>query len=54
MPLLMDDSEADDFLHNPDPRRDRASDAGGSIFTGRGLGNLGCLSILVLGLITLL
>lgn len=50
----MNDSEADDFLHNPDPRRDRVSDSGRSIFTSRGLGNLGCLSILVIGLITLL
>ncbi|KAF5357204.1 hypothetical protein D9756_006626 [Leucocoprinus leucothites] len=53
MPLLMNDSEADDFLHNPDPRRDRINDRGGTIFTGRGLGNLGCLTILILGLVAL-
>lgn len=35
--------EADDFLHNPDPRRDRVFDLGGSVFTRRGFANLGCL-----------
>ena len=35
--------EADDWLHNPDPRRDRKIDKGGTIFTSRGLANLGCL-----------
>lgn len=47
-------AEPDDYLHNPDPRRDRKSDKGGSIFTSRGLANLGCLLILVTGLIALL
>lgn len=54
MPLRMDDPESDDFLHNPDPRRDRKCDQGGTIFTGRGLANLGCLFILSLGILTLL
>ncbi|EKM77365.1 hypothetical protein AGABI1DRAFT_122114 [Agaricus bisporus var. burnettii JB137-S8] len=53
MPLRMDDPESDDFLHNPDPRRDRKCDQGGTIFTGRGLANLGCLFILSLGILTL-
>ncbi|KAK2461638.1 hypothetical protein APHAL10511_006101 [Amanita phalloides] len=45
--------EDDDWLHNPDPRRDRKNDAGGSCFTYRGLTNLGCLIVLSLGLVTL-
>ncbi|TFY81007.1 hypothetical protein EWM64_g3011 [Hericium alpestre] len=45
--------EADDELHNPDPRRDRKTDQGGSVFTGRGLANLGCLALLGLGITTL-
>ncbi|KAI0319864.1 beta-glucan synthesis-associated [Amylostereum chailletii] len=45
--------EADDVLHNPDPRRDKRSDQGGTIFTFRGLANLGCLVLLVLGITTL-
>ena len=46
--------EPDDFLHNPDPRRDRRNDRGGSVFTCRGLTNLGCLIFLALGLVALL
>lgn len=46
--------EEDDFLHNPDPRRDRKNDIGGSIFTYRGLANLGCLFVLVAAIVTLL
>ena len=46
--------EPDDYLHNPDPRRDRKNDRGGTIFTSRGLANLGCLFILITGLTTLL
>lgn len=42
--------EPDDELHNPDPRRDRKSDQGGTIFTGRGIANLGCLMILFSGM----
>jgi len=45
--------EPDDFLHNPDPRRDRKSDRGGSVLTYRGLTNLGCLVFLALGLVAL-
>ncbi|KAM6498438.1 beta-glucan synthesis-associated protein [Amanita muscaria] len=45
--------EEDDWLHNPDPRRDRKTDAGGTFFTYRGLTNLGCLTVLSLGLVTL-
>ncbi|KAI0932060.1 hypothetical protein AcW2_000787 [Taiwanofungus camphoratus] len=51
--LSLDHPETDDFLHNPDPRRDRKSDKGGNIFTYRGMTNLGCLLILGVGLITL-
>lgn len=50
----MNQKEPDDYLHNPDPRRDRKNDAGGTIFTARGLMNLGCLFFLAAGLITLL
>ena len=46
--------EPDDYLHNPDPRRDRNSDRGGSVLTYRGLTNLGCLVFLALGLVALL
>ncbi|KAF9485084.1 glucosidase [Pholiota conissans] len=53
MPLTMNTREPDDSLHNPDPQRDRKTDGGGSIFTFRGLGNLGCLAILCLGTIML-
>jgi len=49
-----DQPEPDDDLHNPDPRRDRKNDAGGSVFTYRGLANVGCLTLLLLGLVTLL
>ncbi|EAU88719.1 beta-glucan synthesis-associated protein KRE6 [Coprinopsis cinerea okayama7 len=52
-PLLMSHVEPDDDLHNPDPRRDRRNDYGGSIFTARGLKNVGCLAILVLGMMSL-
>ncbi|KZP16772.1 glycoside hydrolase family 16 protein [Athelia psychrophila] len=45
--------EDDDALHNPDPRRDRAQDGGGNIFTGRGLSNLGCIFVLVASILTL-
>jgi len=52
-PLLMGTPEADDFLHNPDPRRDRKNDNRGYILTPRGAGNLGCLAILCLGCLML-
>ncbi|KAI0291588.1 glycoside hydrolase family 16 protein [Russula brevipes] len=45
--------EADDYLHNPDPKRDRHYDAGGHIFTSRGIVNLGCLFVLVAGMLML-
>jgi len=45
--------EPDDWLHNPDPKRDRNIDRGGTIFTMRGLVNNGCLLILAVGLIGL-
>ncbi|KAL0952798.1 hypothetical protein HGRIS_007023 [Hohenbuehelia grisea] len=52
-PLHMSMQEPDDFLHNPDPRRDRSIDRGGHIFTFRGIANLGCLFILAAGMFTL-
>lgn len=46
--------EPDDDLHNPDPRRDRKYDQGGTIFTARGISNLGCLAFLFSGITMLL
>ncbi|KAF8603602.1 beta-glucan synthesis-associated [Ceratobasidium sp. AG-I] len=51
--LLSQRPEPDDYLHNPDPRRDRKTDAAGSIFTRRGLVNIGCLAILASALVCL-
>jgi beta-glucanase (GH16 family) len=51
--LSPDFPEADDYLHNPDPRRDRKLDHGGNIFTYRGFTNLGFLILLCLGLLAL-
>lgn len=51
--VALNQPEADDYLHNPDPKRDRKNDGGGTIFTWRGLMNLGCISILILGLVAL-
>ncbi|EJF66804.1 glycoside hydrolase family 16 protein [Dichomitus squalens] len=51
--LSVEHQEGDDYLHNPDPRRDYKSDKGGHIFTSRGLANLGCLLILCAGMLTL-
>ncbi|KAI0698410.1 glycoside hydrolase family 16 protein [Cerioporus squamosus] len=51
--LSVDHPEHDDFLHNPDPRRDYKSDKGGHIFTSRGLANLGCLLIMSAGMLML-
>ncbi|KIO25199.1 hypothetical protein M407DRAFT_210871 [Tulasnella calospora MUT 4182] len=45
--------EADDHIHNPDPRRDIKNDKGGTIFTSRGIANLGCLFLLAAMLLTL-
>ena len=50
----MDYPEPDDDLHNPDPKRDRDYDSGGTLFTMRGLMNLGCLAILAIALVGLL
>lgn len=52
--LSMKDEEPDDYLHNPDPTRDMKADKGGNILTSRGLANLGCLFILVVGIMMLL
>ncbi|KZP27994.1 glycoside hydrolase family 16 protein [Athelia psychrophila] len=51
--LGMEDTEDDDHLHNPDPARDVKNDGGGSIFTGRGVANLGCIVIIVASIMTL-
>ncbi|KAF8973556.1 beta-glucan synthesis-associated [Flammula alnicola] len=51
--LSPDFEEPDDYLHNPDPRRDRKQDRSSNIFTYRGLTNLGCLIVLCLGLLAL-
>ncbi|CAA7258630.1 unnamed protein product [Cyclocybe aegerita] len=51
--LSPDFVESDDYLHNPDPRRDRLSDHGANLFTYRGLTNLGCLILLCVGLLAL-
>ena len=52
--LLSQRPEADDYLHNPDPRRDRLTDSAGSILTRRGLVNIGCLAVLASALVCLL
>ncbi|OJA18043.1 hypothetical protein AZE42_06797 [Rhizopogon vesiculosus] len=46
--LCMGTPEPDDYLHNPDPKRDLKNDKGGHIFTSRGIANLGCLFLLVM------
>ena len=50
----MNTPEPDDFLHNPDPKRDRNNDKGGTIFTARGFSNIGFLVLLALGICMLL
>ncbi|KAI0801193.1 glycoside hydrolase family 16 protein [Fomes fomentarius] len=50
---MLNGPEADDKLHNPDPVRDRRNDQGGSIITGRGLMNLGCIFILATAILAL-
>lgn len=52
-PLALDNPEPDDYLHNPDPRRDRKNDKGGTIVTARGIANLGCLFVLAAGCLML-
>ncbi|KAI0094797.1 glycoside hydrolase family 16 protein [Irpex rosettiformis] len=51
--LSVNHREQDDFIHNPDPRRDHKNDQGGTIFTSRGLVNLGCLAVLITGILAL-
>ncbi|EIN12881.1 glycoside hydrolase family 16 protein [Punctularia strigosozonata HHB-11173 SS5] len=51
--LYLSSPEPDDYLHNPDPNRDKMNDQGGSVFTARGLSNLGCLLLLILSIVTL-
>ncbi|ESK98039.1 glycoside hydrolase family 16 protein [Moniliophthora roreri MCA 2997] len=51
--LSLNNPEPDDELHTPDPRRDRRTDSGGTLFTQRGLSNLGCLLLLGSTLTTL-
>ncbi|KIJ64320.1 glycoside hydrolase family 16 protein [Hydnomerulius pinastri MD-312] len=46
--------EPDDYLHNPDPKRDLKNDEGGTIFTARGIANLGCLFLLSASCLVLL
>ena len=53
-PLSIRTVEPDDYLHNPDPHRDRDIDRGGHICTARGLANLGCLFLLGGGIMMLL
>ncbi|KAF8913016.1 glycoside hydrolase family 16 protein [Gymnopilus junonius] len=51
--LSPDFAEPDDYLHNPDPRRDRRVDRSLDFFTYRGFTNLGCLILLCAGLLAL-
>ncbi|KAL1677314.1 glycoside hydrolase family 16 protein [Schizophyllum commune] len=51
--LDLGSQEPDDWLHNPDPRRDRQVDNDINIFTSRGLTNLGCLVLLVFAMVGL-
>jgi beta-glucanase (GH16 family) len=53
MPIELNVKEPDDYLHNPDPLRDRGVDKGGHIFTSRGIANLGCLFIICAGCLML-
>ncbi len=49
-----DGPEADDKLHTPDPVRDHKRDGGGTVFTARGIVNLGCTFFLVAVMLGLL
>ncbi|THU79964.1 beta-glucan synthesis-associated [Dendrothele bispora CBS 962.96] len=51
--LSLNSPEADDFLHNPDPKRDLKNDSGGSVFNERSFSNLGCLILLGVALVGL-
>ncbi|KIJ13746.1 glycoside hydrolase family 16 protein [Paxillus involutus ATCC 200175] len=44
--LAVGTPEPDDYLHNPDPKRDLKNDEGGTICTPRGIANLGCLFLI--------
>lgn len=46
-------SATDDWLHNPDPKRDRRNDRGGTIFTKRGFANVGCIALTVILVLSL-
>ncbi|KAK7462915.1 hypothetical protein VKT23_007495 [Stygiomarasmius scandens] len=48
-----DSQDDDDWLHNPDPKRDKANDFGSSLFTVRGCTNIGCLLVLGIALLGL-
>lgn len=48
----MHEQEPDDSIHNPDQRDPKSEKSG--IFSSRGVLNMGCLTILVLGLLMLL
>lgn len=48
-----DGPQDDDDLHNPDPKRDMKADKGGTVFTMRGIENVGCLALLATGLLML-
>ncbi|KAI0744939.1 glycoside hydrolase family 16 protein [Earliella scabrosa] len=46
--------EDDDWLHDPDPRKDRNGVSGGlSVFSLRGLANFGCIVVLYAGILAL-
>ncbi|KAF9077001.1 beta-glucan synthesis-associated [Rhodocollybia butyracea] len=51
--ILANHSESDDFLHNPDVRKGKTKDDIGTIFTTRGLANLGFLLLLCAALLAL-
>ncbi|CAL1705277.1 unnamed protein product [Somion occarium] len=51
--IWMNIREADGHLHNPDPRRDRKNDQGGTILSSRRVANLVYLLFLGLGVATL-
>ncbi|KAI0033501.1 beta-glucan synthesis-associated [Vararia minispora EC-137] len=53
-PLISDPPDADDALHTPDPDNKRGEHDSGTIFTLRGLTNIGFLLVLAAGLMTLL
>lgn len=50
----MDTPEPDDELHNPNPQRDRELDKAQTFYSSRGAANLGCLFLLIFGVLALL